>query len=492
VRASATKPRRSARAPTLFARLASRVTLALDPNGRATGFVDGHAVALGTLSAAVAARAGDFRTGLPLAVLTSGRSAAERELSGLGRRLAAHGLLEYALGRVPGDDLLVIEPQVAGYWPQVPRLRKRAILVLSRFAYLRRRDDAMVLESPRSGAAIRICDPQIAALLAQLATPQRLDDLVRRDGFPGAGLLGLMVACSLLLELQSAADGDLRSKEGDGALVLWDFHDLLFHTRSTEGRQADAVGGFYAHADAVPPLPAVRPRWPGKKVALDKFPPVPAESAARLANLLRQRHSSRSFDERRPITVSELAQFLGNTARVLSRFRHRMDVGITGPMVEYAMRPYPSGGASYPLEIYLAVDACEGLARGFYHYDAGAHALVPIASRADALQALLREAALAMDAPALPPILITIAARFGRVSWKYSGLAYALILKDVGVLTQTFYLMATGMGLGGCAIGSIDIDLFARMTGIEFHQEGPVGHFALGREAPDELPVDRA
>ena len=44
----------------------------------------------------------------------------------------------------------------------------------------------------------------------------------------------------------------------------------------------------------------------------------------------------------------------------------------------HAVRPYPSAGASYELELYLAVDKCEGLARGFYHYDAGAHALVPI------------------------------------------------------------------------------------------------------------------
>jgi nitroreductase len=48
-------------------------------------------------------------------------------------------------------------------------------------------------------------------------------------------------------------------------------------------------------------------------------------------------------------------------------------------------------------------------------------------------------------------------------------------------LLQTLYLMATDMGLGGCAIGSTDIDLFAKMTGIEFHVEGPVGQFAIGR-----------
>ena len=37
----------------------------------------------------------------------------------------------------------------------------------------------------------------------------------------------------------------------------------------------------------------------------------------------------------------------------------------TVPMVAYAVRPYPSGGGSYELELYLAVDKCEGLARGF-------------------------------------------------------------------------------------------------------------------------------
>ena len=106
---------------------------------------------------------------------------------------------------------------------------------------------------------------------------------------------------------------------------------------------------------------------------------------------------------------------------------------------------------------------------------------MPISASTPELDAQLAAAEFAMDAPAAPQILITIAARFGRISWKYSSIAYSLILKDVGVLIQTLYLMATDMGLGGCAIGSINIDLFARMTGIEFHVEGPVGQFALGR-----------
>src|SRR5215471_16868108 len=97
--------------------------------------------------------------------------------------------------------------------------------------------------------------------------------------------------------------------------------------------------------------------------------------------------------------------------------------------------------------------------------------------------ALLRGAAFAMGTQAAPQVLFTIAARFGRTSWKYSSIAYAPVLKDVGALMQTFYLMATDMGLGGCAIGISNIDLFAKMTAIEFHVEGPVGQFAIGRAA---------
>jgi len=132
--------------------------------------------------------------------------------------------------------------------------------------------------------------------------------------------------------------------------------------------------------------------------------------------------------------------------RIQSKWKSELDFGDDGPEIEYAARPYPSGGSAYALELYLAVANCEGLARGFYHYDADRHALVPIAARTHELDAMLTSAEFAMDAPAPPQILITIAARFRPVAWKYSSIAYALVLKDVGVLIQTFYLMATDMG----------------------------------------------
>jgi len=381
--------------------------------------------------------------------------------------------------------LVVIEPQVPDYWPRLAQLGNADTLVLSRFAYMRRRANEMVLESPRAGALFKICDPKIAAALALLATPQPIKQFRRQQNFPGLELLALLVDCQILFK--TGADGNgLRPAEGDDNLVLWDFHDLLFHARSTEGRHANPLGGAYPYADAIPPLPAVRPPWPGTKIDLRDLSPAPVEALSPAAKLLHERHSTRDFDNQRPITLAELARFLDSTARVQSELKTPLDHGGGGPELSYTMRPYPSGGASYELELYLAVDTCEGLSRGFYHYDAGAHALMPIETRGHQLDAMLKSAEFAMGVSAAPQILITIAARFGRVSWKYSSLAYALILKDVGALMQTFYVMATDVGLGGCAIGTTNIDLFAKMTGLDFHVEGPVGQFALGRSAKPE------
>ncbi|WGD53309.1 SagB family peptide dehydrogenase [Bradyrhizobium sp. CB1650] len=457
----------------------------MQADGSIAAGLGGYSVNLGQFSVAAVERAGHLATGLPLASF-AGKSVLARQVHALVQRLARHGLLEYRLSS-PRDeqDLVVIEPQVAEYWPQPAKLGDSDTVALSRFAYLRRRGNEMVLESPRAGALFRICDPAIAATLAALSQPRKISKLRRHAAPVNLDLLGLLLDNRMLIKLDAKDDDGLRENEGDGNLVLWDFHDLVFHTRSTEGRHADPVGGAFAYAGVIAPLPAVRLPWPGKTIDLRKFStPGPISP---FAKLLRERHSIRDFDDQHPVTLAELAQFLGTTARVLSEWK--TGAGFDGgPEVTYSTRPYPSAGSAYELELYLAVLNCEGLARGFYHYDAGSHGLVAIDASAQQLRELAMAAEFAMDASGPPQVLITIAARFGRISWKYSAIAYSLILKNVGNLFQTFYLAATEMGLGGCAIGTSNIDLFARMTGLEFHVEGPVGQFALGRGRKPAIP----
>jgi SagB-type dehydrogenase family enzyme len=466
----------------LAVRLLEHVTLAHHPTGDIVVTIGDFSASLGKFSAATAERAQGLRKGLPLSAVSSQRGAVDKEMHLLARRLAARGLVEYPLGSRGGADQVVIEPQQPDYWPQPQKLRDADTLVLSRFAYMRRRADEMVLESPRAGALFKVGDPKVAAMLAGLAVPRKVKDIRGQAGSAGIELLGVLADSQILFKVVGTDKG-LRASEGDEDLVLWDFHDLLFHARSTEGRHANPVGGVYAHIDAIAPQPAVRPRWPGEQIELRGL--ARSSEAALAAGLFEKRHSTRDFDDNHPITLAELAHFLDVTARVHATMETPLDPDADpaggGETLTHTVRPYPSGGASYELELYLAVDKCEGLPRGFYHYDAGTHALTRIDVRDQEFEALLKSAEFAMGASGVPQILITIAARFGRVSWKYSSIAYALILKDTGVLMQTFYLMAADMELGGCAIGTTNIDLFAKMTGLPFHVEGPLSQFALGR-----------
>jgi hypothetical protein len=109
-------------------------------SGKIVACFGGYSIRLGTFSASAADCAQTLRMGLPLASFASGGRNIDKEIDRLVRRLASHGLLEYRLGRGrSGEDLVVIEPQVPDYWPRTPQLRNADILVLSRFAYMRRR-----------------------------------------------------------------------------------------------------------------------------------------------------------------------------------------------------------------------------------------------------------------------------------------------------------------------------------------------------------------
>ncbi|WP_315742041.1 MULTISPECIES: SagB family peptide dehydrogenase [unclassified Bradyrhizobium] len=489
------KPTKKAAAPTkkakavpqraaplvLSVRLSEHVVL--EPAGRnhLSAVVNGYPLDLGRFSEAAAKRAHVLKDGVKLAAL-AGTKPLDQEIAKLVQLLARQGLVEYVLARrADAHALAVIEPQMPDYRPQIPKLGNGETIVLSRFAYLRRRASEMVLESPRSGALFRIGDPAVVAMLTALAAPQKVGKLRAMSGFPGIELLALLLDCGILFRLDRPDDDGQRPSEGDEALVMWDFHDLLFHARSTEGRQANPLGGVYPYVGWIEPPPAIRPNWPGERIDLQPALAAPAETASAAARLFRSRHSVRDYDDQRPITLAELSLFLDGTARVLSRWESSLDDESDSPVLDYTRRPYPSGGSAYELELYLTVANCDGLATGLYHYDADAHALVAIPARPELLTAMLDSAQFAMDAAGHPQILITVTSRFARLAWKYSAIAYALTLKDVGGLLQTFYLMAADMGLGACAVGTGNIDLFEKVSGIPFHIEGPVGQFTLGR-----------
>src|SRR5262249_11360756 len=141
LRARKTKRERRAVSPTtISARLGRHVSLEAHASGHIFACFGGHSVDLGAVSAAASAIVHDLQLCWPLAPISHGGRNIDKEIYILVRRLARHGLLESALANSRNDeDQVVIEPQVADYWPGTSPLGNADVLVLSRFAYMRRR-----------------------------------------------------------------------------------------------------------------------------------------------------------------------------------------------------------------------------------------------------------------------------------------------------------------------------------------------------------------
>src|SRR5262249_41271325 len=148
-----------------------------------------------------------------------------------------------------------------------------------------------------------------------------------------------------------------------------------------------------------------------------------------LAQVQEQRRSAREFDAERPITDRQLGEFLFRVARVKDCWQAEV-VTSHGPVrMDFASRPYPAGGCLYELEFYVAVNACENLAPGLYHYNAARHRLTRLCGRSAEVVGLLRDASESTGVPEGDlQVLLILAARFPRVAWKYESIAYALTL----------------------------------------------------------------
>ena len=431
-----------------------------------------------------------FVAGAPLAALRDAVVAA-----GGGARAAFYlvwlqwlcraGFVEFPLVDA-ADESAVILPQWPSFTPALAPAAPEASL--DRFACIRRDGGAWLLESPLAGARFRF--DRLAALDAPIV----------RRALAAAGFLETRqppAGARSAPPPDDAAGGESGGTEAEAgadaarrdALAQWEFHDLLFHTHSRGGWHRDPLGAGFSFIGEIEPLPAARPPWPGTRIPLARAPAGGESFAA----VLERRRSERYYDEAHPISRDDLGALLDRAARIRASVvvDVRNAAGRTAPF-ELTRRPYPNGGASYELEIYPAVDRCDGLEPGLYHYDAAGHALVLISGRTPDVEQFFADAHVASANLAEPQIVLVIAARFARVTWKYKSICYATTLRNTGVLYQTLYLAATELGLSPCGLGSGDAALFARVTGLDPTVEGSVGDVILGGRPRDVVTTPAA
>ena len=317
------------------------------------------------------------------------------------RYFTQHGMLCHTI-TWNGSRLATLVP-LAPAWREIPNEPAREThFELSRFIYLRKDAGQFVLESPLANAKIVLYDSRVITLLDTLIEPCSVEDLYRaHEDIPRVSIamyVRLLLRCQALSQV-----GEQGCLEEESALAQWEFHDLLFHTRSRLGRNANPYGATFRFRGKIAPLPAVKPLPLSDEVVRLYAPDIQAlcENDIPFTRVLEQRHSIRKHGEQ-PIMAEQLGEFLFRTARV----RELSEVTEEG--YERSSRPYPNGGGCYELEFYVAVSVCDGLSPGLFHYCPKTHQLHRVAGWTRELNELFEGAYYAADQQSMPPILIIL------------------------------------------------------------------------------------
>jgi SagB-type dehydrogenase family enzyme len=145
-------------------------------------------------------------------------------------------------------------------------------------------------------------------------------------------------------------------------------------------------------------------------------------------------------------------------------------------------RTVPSGGALYPLEIYLHATAVLGLPVGLFHYEPPEHCLR--LTRQDPEGAF--RSGLVFPAPVeAAAVTIFITAVFYRATFKYGDRGYRFVLLEAGHVGQNLALTATALGLSAVNIGGYRDEIIDGYLGLDGLRQSAVYLAAVG--APEKI-----
>lgn len=214
-------------------------------------------------------------------------------------------------------------------------------------------------------------------------------------------------------------------------------------------------------------LITVKPYRDRDKIALPEHLPAATRS---FDEVLVQRETARAFAER-PIHLEELAKVLFMAYGIT-----RDNVGTHFPR---PFRAVPSGGALYPLEIYVHATRVHGLAPGLYHYDPEDSTLDVLRERDDSatIAGFMFQSELARSAAAV----VFVSAVFLRTTFKYGDRGYRFVLLEAGHLAQNAILTARELGLTAAPIGGYLDREVDRYLGFDGLAESTVYALLLGR-----------
>ncbi len=150
----------------------------------------------------------------------------------------------------------------------------------------------------------------------------------------------------------------------------------------------------------------------------------------------------------------------------------------------------PSGGALYPLRIYLILEKQHGrLPPGYYEFDAEKNRLVLFDERVDIEQ--LKYCFNQEQSPFNSSVQIIIAADFKRQTYKYCDRGYRLALIEVGHVAQNISLFCAEHGAGSCEMGGVQDNALMQELGLVDDEIYPILAIPIGYPEKEEKGLDK-
>lgn len=225
-------------------------------------------------------------------------------------------------------------------------------------------------------------------------------------------------------------------------------------------------------------LPSNPQSWPKewKEIQHKDYPRLPKIKLSRsflplktLEEALFSRHATREYNSDKSLSSEELSTLLYYSAGIKPQKDEQ------GPIRRF----YPSGGARYPLEVYLAIQKVEGIDRGIYHYNVKSHFLENLSSENEDLE-LLKEGLLypwSRDAA----VFFFITAVWDRNFIKYKDRGYRIVLMETGHLAQNLSLTCAALKINCCNSVGFNNQRINEALGLESETEDSLYLAIIGK-----------
>ena len=178
-----------------------------------------------------------------------------------------------------------------------------------------------------------------------------------------------------------------------------------------------------------------------------------------------------------PFGLRQLGCILVRTCAITARRR--------APGGAFDFRSVASAGALYPTELYLAVQAVQGLAPGVYHFAPERRCLSP-------LRVGPAVPAIGVENGSRPVLWFIVSGLFYRSAWKYRQRALRYVLLDAGHLLENLLLALKVCGLNGRLSYDFDDRQVAELLGLDPTCEAPLALAALTLPVSPLPPVGEA